>query len=211
MRNNIGFNGITTTVANLLIAIIGIHLLGVIFFKTALGSFVYSQLWLDPYLTINSFQIWRLFTYGFIHDLSSPMHVILNCLMIYSMGPILEGYLGIKKFLILIFSSIFVGGLFVVGSFLLGLSSSIVLGFSAASMALLIVWGSSFPNEKIYIFGIFPMSGRNIVFVSIALEIFYSFSSDSISSAAHFGGIINALILNFCFYKKINFKKIFKS
>ena len=202
MKNNLATYKLTFTNANLLIAIIAIHIINNLFSQTLFGTLLYSSMWLDPFLVSHSLQLWRLVSYGFIHDINSPMHVILNSLVIYSIGSYLENYLGTRKFIILVFLALISGSFFVLTTYLLGFGNSIVVGFSAVSIALVIQWGIAFPNQKMYIFGLIPLNGKNIVFLTILIEILSIFSNNNISNSAHLGGIFSALLFSVYNYRK---------
>lgn len=191
----------TRNVTSLLIAIIAIYLFFAIFGRTHFAYLAYDALVLDPERTIYKFQLWRLITYGFLHDATSPMHVIFNALLLYMVGPQLEDRWGAGRFLIFILSAILLGGLMVCVSFLLGLSAGWVIGFSAAGLALIIAWGMIFSHQHIFIFGILPLTGQQLVYATCGLEVIYAVSSNSISSAAHFGGILAGFIFTLGLYK----------
>lgn len=197
MKRNIGFPDIGPSVTSFLIIIISTYLVIFLSSQTYFGQWLYQKLILNPYDVIYSGQVWRIFTYAFLHDKISPFHVIFNCLMLYILGNEMENYLGEKKFLLFCFCAIFLGGIFVCLSFLLGLSSAHVMGFSAVTIGLLILWGLSFKDRNIYFFGLLPLSGLQMVFLTIGLEFLYAFFESHTSSAAHFGGILTGLIFYF--------------
>jgi membrane associated rhomboid family serine protease len=201
MRYSFGFASPTPNVTRFLIIIIAIYLVFAIFGRTNLGFYTYNALLLDPVQAIYSLEVWRIVTYAFLHDLNSPMHIILNALMLYMVGPQLEDRWGGMRFFIFIMVAITLGGLLVCLSFILGFSYAGVVGFSAATIALIIAWGLTFSTQHIYIFGILPLTGKQLVYMSVGLEILYAVSLNSISSAAHFGGIITGFIFSFGLYK----------
>ncbi len=210
MRNQLGFSSPTPTVTSFLIIIIATFLLFAVFGHSQLGAGVYRLLVLDPHAVIASAQVWRMISYAFLHDGSSPLHVIFNCLLLYMIGPQLEERWGEKRFLIFVMAAIILGGTLVCLSYLLGLSNSIVLGFSAATIGLLIAWGLAWPQQQMYIFGILPLSGRQMVYVTIGLEVLYAVSANNISSAAHFGGILAAFIFSFGLYKPSRIRQLWR-
>lgn len=208
MRNFGGFGSPTPGVTTFLIVIIASYLVFALLGHTAIGTVAFNLLPLDPYLATYKLQIWRVVTYAFAHNPSSPLHVIFNALMLYMIGPQLEERWGERRFFIFIMTAIVSGGLLVCLCFLLGLSKASVMGFSAATMALIIAWGLTFSTQSIYIFGILPLTGRQLVFMTIGLEVIYAVSSNSISSAAHFGGILSAIILSYGLYKPSRLKQM---
>lgn len=199
-------NSPTPNVTSFLIAIIASYLLFALFGTTEIGSLVYNAMILDPVRTIYSGQVWRLITYAFLHD-NSPMHVIFNALALYMIGPQLEERWGEKRFFIFIMTSILLGGILVCLSYLLGISHAMVIGFSAATVGLIIAWGLTFSKQQIYFFGILPLSGQQLVYVTVGLEILYAVSGNSISSAAHFGGILAGFIFTLGLYKPRRLKQ----
>lgn len=201
MRYELGFSSPTPQVTTFLIIIIATYLAFALFGHSDVGRLLYHALLLDPDKVIYSCQLWRLGTYGVLHDTSSPMHVIFNALMLYMVGPQLEDYFGETKFFILIILSLVLGGVFVCLTYFLGISYAIVVGFSAATMGLIIAWGLTFKDSVMYIFGIVPLSGIQLVYVSVGLEILYAVSANSISSAAHFGGMFAGFLVAFDLYR----------
>lgn len=208
MRYGFGFPSPSPNVTRFLIIIIASFLLFAIFGGTSIGFSLYKSLMLVPYYTVYKLEIWRIITYAFLHDISSPLHVIFNALVLYMIGTPLEERWGEKRFLIFSFIAIFLGGLFVSISFLLGLSGASVIGFSSVTVALVIAWGLTFPEYNIYIFGIFPITGKQLIWVTVGLEILYAVSSNSISSAAHFGGIATGFIMTLGLYKPKKIKRL---
>src|SRR5580700_10987788 len=137
MRYNFGFSSPTHNVTSFLIVIIATYLAFAIFGRNVIGYTIYNALALNPHKVLHSFEVWRLVSYGFLHDATSPMHVIFNAFMLYSIGPDLENRWGERKFLSYILVSILLGGLLVCFGYLVGLSHASVVGFSAATMGLL--------------------------------------------------------------------------
>lgn len=208
MRYQWGFGSPTPNVTIFLILIIASYLVFAVIGSTSVGSFLYSALILDPRLVIHKFQIWRLITYAFMHDPSSPMHVIFNALILYMIGTPLEERWGEKRFFIFVLVAIISGGILVCLSYFLGISRAMVLGFSAGTIALVIAWGLIFSRQNIYIFGIIPLTGKQLVYITIGLEVLYAVSRNSISSAAHFGGILAAFIMTYGLYKPARLKQL---
>lgn len=208
MRQPLGFSSPTPQVTTFLIIIIATYLAFALLGHNEWGGLLYHALLLDPDKVIHSYQIWRLGTYGMLHDTSSPMHVIFNALMLYMVGPQLEDYFGETKFFILIVLSLILGGVLVCAAYILGISYAIVVGFSAATMGLIIAWGLTFKDSIMYIFGIVPLSGIQLVYVSVGLEILYAVSANSISSAAHFGGMFAGFLVAFDLYKPSGFFRL---
>lgn len=210
MRNQYGFMSPTHQVTTFLIVIIASYLFFALFGSSLFGETLYAYSILDPDKVIYNYEVWRLFTYAFLHNPSSPFHVILNALMLYMLGPQLEDRWGGKRFVIFVFTAILLGGLFVCGAFLLGMSRALVVGFSGATIGLLIAWGLTFSRQQMYVFGILPLSGIQMVYLTIGLEVIYAVGSNTVSSAAHFGGIITGIIFTLGLYKPQRLKQYWR-
>lgn len=208
MKYAFGFGSPTPNVTRFLIVIIAIYLVFALFGQNPMGASIYRAMVLSPFDVIYSFEVWRLVTYAFVHDVGSPIHVIFNALMLYMLGPQIEERWGERRFFVFIIVAILLGGLLVCLSFVLGLSNAFVVGFSAATIGLVIAWGLMFKTQSIYILGILPLSGQQLVYVTVGLEILYAVSSNSISSAAHFGGIMAGFFFTLGLYKPRRIKQL---
>lgn len=155
-----------------------------------MGASIYQGLALVPAKVFYDFQIWRLMSYGLLHSLSSPMHFIFNGLLLYFLGCELERRWGQKRFVSFILFSIAGGGLAVELSWLLGLGdANMVVGFSAATMAILVAWCIIYSYRTLYLFGIIALTGRQLLWITIGFEVLCAIAINETASAAHFGGM----------------------
>lgn len=189
------FYGSPPVVRNALVVLVATYVFFALLGRTVIGYALYQELSLQPELVFQKFQIWRLVSYALLHDLSSPMHLFFNGLMLYFIGSELEFRWGSQRFLVFAILTTIGGSIFVCSSWLMSFSAAPVVGFSASTVGLLIAWGLTFPTRSILAFGVIPLSGQQIVWSTIGVEILYSLSSSNISSAAHFGGMAMAAIL----------------
>jgi membrane associated rhomboid family serine protease len=49
--------------------------------------------------------------------------------------------------------------------------------------------------------GIVPITGQQLVYLTVGLEIIYAVSTNSIASSAHFGGILAGFLFTLGFFK----------
>ncbi|MBX6363812.1 MAG: rhomboid family intramembrane serine protease [Gemmatimonadetes bacterium] len=129
---------------------------------------------------------WTLVTYAFLH--SGPVHLLFNMLGLYFFGPRLEARLGGRHFAILYFLSGLGGAVltFVLARY------SLVVGASGAILGVLAGYARYWPDDRIYIWGILPVSARMMVLGLAALSIFSGVTGAGAGVAhfAHLGGIL---------------------
>lgn len=182
-------------VRNVLIALLVSYLLFALSSQSGFLFTFFSALELRPSLVLTKGYIWQLVTYAFLHDVASPFHLLMNGLIFYFIGPEMENRWGSKRFIRFIVATIVGGAIFVCISYLVGLSTGPVIGFSAVGLGLIVAWGITYKERVMHIFGIIPVTGRSLVWWTLLLEVLYAFSASRISSAAHFGGMAASAIL----------------
>jgi membrane associated rhomboid family serine protease len=172
------------------------------------GNFITEWFSLIPFRAFGNFEIWRFFTYLFLHDPYSPFHILFNMLTLWMFGAELEEIWGRKKFVAFYLLSGALAGVF---SFFTILKPILwfqtIIGASGAVLALLTVYAFYFPTRKILLFFLFPVNVIVAVAIFGIISLFFSMqTSGNVSHITHLGGIIIGAL----FSKKINFGKIFK-
>ncbi len=184
---------LTQGVKNLLIA--NILVFALLFFNSLPfdASFVLYSFGSDR------FDFFQLISYMFLH--ASLSHIILNMIGLITFGPELENYFGKSKFLSFYFICGVIGGL----SHSL-LSTSPVVGASAAIWGLMFVYAIINPNRILHIYFLLPVKAKWIIglFFSIELMLAITGSSDGVSHFAHIGGAVSGDLFYF-FNKKSDF------
>jgi len=148
------------------------------------------------------FKPYQLFTYMFAH--LEFMHILMNMLGIVFMGPILETFLGQKRFLLLYMVTGIGAAVFniLIDLYLPVGSFGSMMGASGAVYGLLTAFGVIFPNmEMRLLFLPFGIKAKYFVLILGSLAIYSGFMStpgDNTAHFAHLGGIFVALgILQF--------------
>lgn len=128
---------------------------------------------------------WTLVTYMFVH--ANVMHILLNMLALYFFGPRLEERLGPGNFLALYFLSGIVGALL---SIVLAPFDA-VIGASGAVMGVTAAYARYWPWDRIYIWGILPVTAWVMVLGLAAYSIWSGFmgSRGGVADFAHLGGL----------------------
>ena len=168
------------------------------------------------------FHIYQLFTYMFMH--AGWEHIILNMFMLWMFGAVMEQVWGAKRF---IFYYIFCGvgagimqemaqffyvwhefsmqqslnfteAIEVMQHFSIQLNCLTTVGASGAIYALLLAFGMTFPNERMFIIPIpIPLKAKWMVLGYILFELFLTLSApgDQVAHLAHLGGVVFGFFL----------------
>lgn len=134
---------------------------------------------------------WTIVTSMFLHSPSNVFHLIFNMFMLFFFGPIVESRIGTKRFLILYFGAGILSGLFA------SLFYAAALGASGALMGVLGVAVILMPDLRVLLWGIVPMTLRNLAILFVVLDIFNTFASTNIATMAHFAGLATGLVYGY--------------
>jgi membrane associated rhomboid family serine protease len=147
---------------------------------------------LKPSLVLEG-QLWRLFTYVFLHDRMSPLHIIFNMIPLWMLGSSIEQMWGTRRFVWFYVMCGTGSGLFSVVMIFLG--DPFIIGASGAILALLTLYAYYFPRQQILLFFVFPVSARVAVVIFGVFSLFGAWSSfGGVAHLTHLGGIIVALL-----------------
>lgn len=171
----------------------------------------------------DNFHVYQLFTYMFMHG--SFEHILFNMFALWMFGSAVEHRWGTRRFLFFyIFCGVGAGilqelaqlGSFVATAYaqLPGIKLSNMLmvaansqdylrllttvGASGAIYAVMLAFGMTFPEERIFIFPIpFPIKSKWFVVICVGIELLSSLSStnDGVAHLAHLGGMLFGYIL----------------
>jgi membrane associated rhomboid family serine protease len=139
-------------------------------------------------------EIWRILSYALLHD--APFHLISNLLLFYFFGLELERYGGPRLFWRAVLYGACGGALAVLLTAWVGGAPQLVIGASAAGFTLLTLWCLRFATRTILLFGMLPLTGQQILLLTIGYELILSVSAGATSTAAHFGGIATGFLLS---------------
>jgi membrane associated rhomboid family serine protease len=208
---------VTPVVRNLLIANIAVYLVQSFLRIDLTTIFGYHTFSLQEMGLFNPIQI---FTYMFLH--SGTSHIFSNMFGLFMFGPMLEKFLGSKRFLILYIVSgvgacLLHGGisLFEISQFPLDsadytmMMSIPMVGASGAIFGMLGAFARLFPNTEMIIFPLpIPVKAKYLVSLYALFEIFSGFYNvlPGVAHFAHIGGLIfGILLINYWNKKKDRF------
>lgn len=151
---------------------------------------------------LQQFQVWRLFTFQFLH--ADFIHILFNMYALYMFGPILEQWWRSRPFLLFYLLSGIAGALFFVliwaiPGFLDGVSAQTPLvGASAGIFGILIGVAVIAPEGRIMLlFPPIPMKMRTFAIVILAFGLFavLANSKNAGGEAGHLGGALAGFLM----------------
>lgn len=149
------------------------------------------------YIGSANFSPYQIITYMFMHG--SFTHLFFNMFALWMFGRIMEQVWGGRRFLIYyIFCGI--GAAITQELFqLLGFISpyAMTIGASGAVYGILLAFGMTFPNERLFIIPIpFPIKAKYFVMIYTVIELYEGMTSmDGVAHFAHLGGMLFGFIL----------------
>ena len=188
-----GFSMLPTGVKHLLI------INAIVFF--ARYVFQFSGIDLNEYLALYPvrtpfFHFYQYITYMFAH--ASFGHIFFNMFALWMFGYSLENLWGTRRFLIFYLLCGLGAGLTCT---LLGITT---VGASGAVYGILLAFGLTYPNERIYLYFLFPIRAIWFVLGYAAIELIDGILStnDGIAHFAHLGGMVTGLIIMLVWRRK---------
>ena len=147
-------------------------------------------------------QVWRLLTYEFLHDHTSPWHIFFNMYFLYLIGSQLQAHYGSREFLLFYLLSGILSGVFSVFWFeMLGDRGWVAIGASGAVAASFILFALHWPHHIFLIFGFIPVQAMFLAILNTVMDVFPMLRElstrqayDGIAHSAHVGGMLFALV-----------------
>lgn len=176
----------------------------------------------SAYFVLELRQFWRYLTFQFLHG--SLMHIAFNLFVLYMFGPIIENFLGRRKFLSFYLLCGIAGAMMYLALWKLDVLSvskyTPLVGASAGIFGVLIAAARLAPNEEVLVLGVIPAKLRTVaiglmVYAVISLfnteimwglmkihlltpqlaKLLMSAGSNAGGEAAHLGGAIAGFLL----------------
>jgi membrane associated rhomboid family serine protease len=156
----------------------------------------FKPLGLIPRSVIESFAVWQLVTYMFLHSPYDFWHILFNMLALWMFGVTLERHWGTRRFLQYYFlCGVGAGICVVVANLLFGSLDTRTIGASGAIYGLLLAFGVLFPNTTVLFAFLFPIKAKYFVMILGAIAFLSSAraSGGQVSHVAHLGGMVFGL------------------
>lgn len=183
----------------LLIVNVGIFVLDYVL-RASPASRVFQNFALVPAQVVQTFALWQLLTYLFLH--SGIMHILWNMLGLWMFGAPLERLWGTPKFLRFYFTCGICAGLTVVVlSYIFGGIYVATVGSSGAIYGILMAYGLTFPDQTILFGFLIPMKSKYFVMIIGAIVFLQSYTAtvggqpNGVAVVAHLGGLVAGYLL----------------
>jgi len=155
---------------------------------------------LRPADVVERLQIWRPFTYMFLHG--GVFHILFNMLALWMFGVELERMWGSRYFTKFYFVA---GGGAALTTLLLSFSpfpfadrlyDSLTIGASGAVYGVLLAYAMYFPNRPIYMYFFFPIPAKYFVMIMGGISLYSSMNATGggVAHTTHLGGLVAAYL-----------------
>ncbi len=141
---------------------------------------------------------WTIFTYMFLHSKYRVFHIVVNMMVLFFFGPILERKIGSHRFLTVYFGA---GLISAIGHMVF--SGSPVLGASGAIYGIFACLAVLEPEIRVYFYFI-PMKITQALVLFAAINILFMGSNDMIAHAAHLSGLVFGLFMGLKLKKSVS-------
>ena len=135
---------------------------------------IQQTLGLRPSAWIGAFPLvplWQPITYGFLHSIGDPWHLINNLLVLYFFGTMLEEIVGTRRFVVAYFSAQLLGALFFLLPGVLQKSPIPAIGASGAVYGVMIAVATLRPLQRVILLFI-PLTLRTLALIVIGVTVF---------------------------------------
>ena len=144
-------------------------------------------------------QVWRFLTFQFLH--ANLNHILYNMIALFFFGPMIEMYLGSKKYLVFYLLCGFAGPVMYVLLWATGIlihsPTSPMVGASAGIFGVLIAASQIAPDTQVLIYGIIPVRLRVLAWclLGFAAYMVLTQGENAGGEAAHLGGAAAGYLL----------------
>ena len=147
--------------------------------------------------TTTGFWPWQLVTYGFLHSTSGFGHILFNMFMLWMFGVQIENVWGSKRFGIYYIVCVIGAAVAQLAVATLYPQIYYTVGASGGVMGVLLAFGMTFPEQRIYLYFLVPIRAKYLVMGLAAFELFAGISGQQpgVANFAHLGGMLIGLVL----------------
>jgi membrane associated rhomboid family serine protease len=191
------FGGVLTPMVKaLMISITAVYALELVSINWLEDPRWIGALWLLPADVVGNGWVWQILSYMWLHDPSSPMHLVFNLFGLYLFGGYLERRWGPWAFLRFFLVTGAVAGLTVAVIGWIYYPYAPTIGCSGGVLAVLVAFGVVYGDTPMLFLFFLPMRARTMVLLVLAgVLLDWFMQREGISVAAHLGGMAAGYVL----------------
>jgi membrane associated rhomboid family serine protease len=184
----------------LLITNVGIFVLTYILKASDTGLFL-QNFALVPAQVVQTFAVWQVVTYMFLHSVDNFGHILWNMLGLWMFGAELERMWGTAKFLRFYFTcGISAAVIVIIVAYLFGFQDVATIGSSGAVYGILVAYGVTFPDRTVLFGFLIPLKSKYFVMIIGAIVLLQSYTATiggqrGAAVVVHLGGLLTGLLL----------------
>lgn len=188
-RTRVAMPGISPAVLTIIVACTAIFILQ----NTPLGPVLLGNLALSVGSLITG-RVWSLLTFGLLH--ANFSHLFFNMLVLYFLGPRLEGRMGTRAFIAFYaLSGLIAGIVFCVWVLLAGTPQIWVLGASGSIYGVYAMWALLWPDEYLLVWGLVPIKVKWLMLILVVASVYMLWLGEgNVAHQAHLGGILGGVL-----------------
>ncbi|MEY2746925.1 MAG: hypothetical protein RL112_1967 [Planctomycetota bacterium] len=138
-------------------------------------------------------EVWQLFTYGLLHAVQDPLHLLGNLLILWFFGSMLQADMDPRRFALFWFACQVAGGLVFLLPAAFGFDSPSAIGASGAAYGVMAACATLHPDARVLLI-IVPLRLRTLVLIVLGLTIFaalldFKQGSSGVAHLVHLGGL----------------------
>src|SRR5947209_6386435 len=162
-------------------------------------QFLLENLALVPAQVVQTFAVWQVFTYMFLHG--GFGHILWNMLGLWMFGAELERLWGTAKFLRFYFTcGISAAVIAIIVAYLFGFQDVATIGSSGAVYGVLVAYGVTFPDRTVLFGFLIPLKSKYFVMIIGAIVLLQSYTATvggqrGAAVVVHLGGLLTGFLL----------------
>jgi membrane associated rhomboid family serine protease len=138
-------------------------------------------------------EAYRLVTYGLLHDPQQVEHILFNMLVLFFFGKHVENRYGRTAFLTFYLSAVVLGGLAWTLTEAVSGQPAALLGASAATTGVFLLFALNYPRVEVRLMFVFPMPAWVAALICVGMDVFGAVErSGNVAFTAHLGGALFA-------------------
>lgn len=162
-------------------------------------NLVYLQFAIPSEFELFILRPWTIITYAFTHSMNNFWHILMNMLVFYWFGKLVQEYLGSNKVIgIYILGAIFAGGIYLIAYNLIpfydNYSRAILVGASGSVYAIMVAAATLMPDYRFFLLFLGPVRIKYIAAVLIFLSFISTADYNAGGNLAHLGGALSGYI-----------------